>query len=219
LRRSFVLVAVAVSVAAISGATAVASDEGSATTQRQTLAPLPDPTLTPGASDPRVTQDDIQQTICRPGYTKGVRGLSRRIEDAVVAEYHVGSKDRGKYKIDALIPLDLGGSTSLKDLWPEPRAGRLGSRAKDHVENALHVAVCDGEVTLADAQRSIAADWPDAAPPPPPASTRPPPPTAPKPDAAPPPPPASPQPPAPTAPNPSAAPPQSPPSSAPASGP
>ena len=34
---------------------------------------LPDHNCTPGAVDPRVTQDNIQQTICVSGYTKTVR--------------------------------------------------------------------------------------------------------------------------------------------------
>ena len=34
---------------------------------------LPDPKCTPGATDPRVTQSNIQSTICVPGYTKTVR--------------------------------------------------------------------------------------------------------------------------------------------------
>ena len=34
---------------------------------------LPDPKCTPGAIDPAVTQDNIDSTICIPGYTKTVR--------------------------------------------------------------------------------------------------------------------------------------------------
>lgn len=34
---------------------------------------LPDPRLTPGAIDPAVTQQNIDQTICRRGYTKTAR--------------------------------------------------------------------------------------------------------------------------------------------------
>src|SRR5664279_936918 len=34
---------------------------------------LPDSSCTPGAMDPKVTQDNIDQTICVSGYTKTVR--------------------------------------------------------------------------------------------------------------------------------------------------
>src|ERR1044072_7659266 len=39
----------------------------------QQYLPDPDPACTPGATDPRVRQDNIQQTICVRGYTRGVR--------------------------------------------------------------------------------------------------------------------------------------------------
>jgi hypothetical protein len=34
---------------------------------------LPDPTCTPGAMSPKVTQDTLATTICRAGYTKSIR--------------------------------------------------------------------------------------------------------------------------------------------------
>jgi hypothetical protein len=61
------------------------------------------------------------------------------------------------YEEDHLIPLELGGSpTSPRNLWPEPGAS---PNPKDDVETAANHAVCDGEMTLATAQRAIAANW------------------------------------------------------------
>lgn len=58
---------------------------------------------------------------------------------------------------DHLISLELGGSpTDPKNLWPEPHAS---PNAKDKVEDELHTAVCDGRVSLQDAQHRIATDW------------------------------------------------------------
>ena len=37
---------------------------------------LPDPTCTPGALNPKVTQDTLATTICKPGYTKSIRPSS-----------------------------------------------------------------------------------------------------------------------------------------------
>lgn len=41
--------------------------------------PLPDPDCTPGAVDPRVTQDNIHETICIPGYTSRGRWTDDRV--------------------------------------------------------------------------------------------------------------------------------------------
>jgi len=48
-----------------------------------------------------------------------------------------------------------------RNLWPEPHTvGRdQGSVAKDKVENKLKRAVCNGTMSLADAQHTIATDW------------------------------------------------------------
>src|SRR5260370_727454 len=44
--------------------------------------PEPDPACTPGSIDPSVTQADIQTTICKSGYTTGVRPPSSETNKA-----------------------------------------------------------------------------------------------------------------------------------------
>jgi hypothetical protein len=75
---------------------------------------LPDPKLTPGAVLP-VTKDDI----CVPGYTKKVRNVPKSVKDPVYAEYGITSHQPTECEIDHLIHLELGGSNSIKNLWPE----------------------------------------------------------------------------------------------------
>lgn len=121
--------------------------------------PRPDTTLTSGVADPSVTQENVQQTICVAGYTKAVRHVSSRTKSEVFAEYHVSKAKRSKYVIDHLIPLELGGSNDIKNLWPEPKKGEQGSVDKDAVEFLLRQFVCTGHVPLAIAQLAIARDW------------------------------------------------------------
>jgi hypothetical protein len=59
-------------------------------------------------------------------------------------------------ELDHLVPLELGGSNDITNLWPE--AGRVPN-PKDAVENALRAAVCAHKVTLGAAQDAIARDW------------------------------------------------------------
>jgi hypothetical protein len=47
----------------------------------------------------------------------------------------------------------------IRNLWPEPYAGKWGARTKDVLENRLHELVCDGRLTLRSAQRQEARDW------------------------------------------------------------
>ena len=120
-------------------------------------APLPDPACTPGAIDPAVTQADIATTICRTGYTATVRPPAKdtgRWKIRTYVFYGLDTDSRGEY--DHLVPLELGGSNAVSNLWVEQ--GSIPN-PKDKVENRLHERVCSGEITLAAAQRAIAANW------------------------------------------------------------
>jgi hypothetical protein len=55
--------------------------------------------------------------------------------------------------------LELGGSNSIKNLWPESYRTVWNARVKDRLENRLHELVCSGQLDLATAQREIATDW------------------------------------------------------------
>jgi hypothetical protein len=119
---------------------------------------LPDPACTPGSVDPAVSQRDIGSTICRVHWTDRVRPPESQTE---LAKYHVAYPAyhipaRTQSELDHLVPLELGGSNDITNLWPE--TGKLPN-PKDKVENALNHAVCDGRTTLAAAQLAIASDW------------------------------------------------------------
>ncbi|MEY9874243.1 hypothetical protein ABH931_003737 [Streptacidiphilus sp. MAP12-33] len=130
--------------------------------------PLPDPTCTPGALSPAVTQADLAQTICRKGgYTGGIRPPAS-VTDAEkrknAASYgYTGQLHDAEY--DHLVSLELGGDPNdPRNLWVEPpspghKAGAGPNNPKDAVESRLHTAVCGGQVTLAQAQEAIASDW------------------------------------------------------------
>jgi len=49
-----------------------------------------------------------------------------------------------------------------KNLWPEPYKASIpdgGARYKDNVENYLSRQICQGRMTLAEAQKLIVTDW------------------------------------------------------------
>jgi len=115
---------------------------------------LPDGACTPG-SVLNVSSDQV----CQPGYASSVRDVSESERDQVYAAYGIANTAPGQYEIDHLVPLSLGGSNDISNLWPQPDSANLGNQEKDAVENYLHDQVCSGSMSLADAQRSIASNW------------------------------------------------------------
>jgi hypothetical protein len=114
---------------------------------------LPDPKLIPGDTLPAVTAAEV----CTPGWASEHRHVTESMRDRVYTEY---SRTRGPdcCEVDHLIPLELGGSNDMKNLWPEPDAPRPGWAEKDQLENELHTEVCAGKMPLVDAQRCISSN-------------------------------------------------------------
>jgi hypothetical protein len=75
---------------------------------------LPDPKLTP--SD---TFDVTAQDVCVPGYAKKVRAVPAWLKRQAYAGYGITQYKTGDYEVDHLIPLSLGGSNSIRNLWPQ----------------------------------------------------------------------------------------------------
>jgi hypothetical protein len=111
-----------------------------------------DPVRTPGVLNPDVTQATIATTICRRGWTRTVRpptAYTDSLKQRQLRAYRLAGAS-SLYQEDHLISLELGGHpTDPRNLWPEPypRAARV-----DALENELNAKVCDGSLTLAQAQ-------------------------------------------------------------------
>lgn len=130
--------------------------ERSATSSCIVRGALPDPYCTPGAVFP----DAGLEQICVKGYTASVRNVSVSLKRKVYAEYGIDyPQPTGTYEADHLIPLELGGSNDIANLFPEAEEPRPGFREKDLVENYLNHEVCAGRADLHAAQIQISTDW------------------------------------------------------------
>lgn len=138
-----------------------AATVGAALAQRS----LPDPALTPGATNSAVTQENIAGTVCQPGWTRTVRPpaeVTYELKRQLIRAYGYADRRLGHYELDHLVPLELGGAPAdPRNLWPEPRDSADGWTAdrKDELEFALNRLVCAGRLSLGDAQQAIATDW------------------------------------------------------------
>lgn len=118
---------------------------------------------TRGSTNPDVTQDNIEETICNPNWhTSAIRPSSsytRKLKQQQIDALGLPGTV-SDYEEDHLIPLELGGHpTDPDNLWPEAYEPRPGAYQKDGVERYLHNEVCTGNLSLRDAQREISEDW------------------------------------------------------------
>lgn len=113
----------------------------------------PNSAITPGAIL-AVTRDDV----CSVGYSKAIRNVPVEVKRRVYDTYGIQYVPR-TYEVDHLIPLELGGSNSIRNLWPEPYGIEWNAHVKDRLENRPHNLVCEGAINLDTAQRAISHDW------------------------------------------------------------
>jgi hypothetical protein len=119
----------------------------------QAWSALPNASLTPGAVS-RLTSAQLCNGV-RPS-----RLVSERARQQVLRSYGMDGASAPAYELDALITPELGGSTDIANLWPQRYHSPVwNARVKDELERLLPSLVCNGTITLADAQREIATDW------------------------------------------------------------
>ena len=111
------------------------------------------------ALNPAVTDSTIDQTICVAGWTATIRppeSYTGTLKRQQIAQEGL-SGGVSAYEEDHRMPLDLGGAPSdPANLSPESPAS---PNATDRDESLLKIEVCDGRLTLAQAQQQLVAKW------------------------------------------------------------
>jgi len=120
-------------------------------------AAVPDGRCSPGAYYSRLTR----AVICSAGFrTSAIRNVPQTEKFAVEREYGMPAAYYGhSIEIDHIVPLELGGSNSIANLFLEPGSGNADYHLKDAAEDRAKAWVCEGRLSLAAARRGFATDW------------------------------------------------------------
>ncbi|HMG03938.1 MAG TPA: hypothetical protein VK581_00670 [Chthoniobacterales bacterium] len=106
---------------------------------------LPDPKLTPGK-------------VARNG--KERNGVTEEMERRVFDRYHIPWRRRLEFKIDHLIPIELGGADTIDNLWPQSLYTKpYNAQRKELLTERLLARIASGQMTLLQAQEEIRTDW------------------------------------------------------------
>lgn len=112
---------------------------------------------------PKVSGDILTNNltiICVSGYSSTVRDVPQSLREEVFARDNVlYPQQTGTTELDHIIPLCLGGSNDINNLFVEFAEPRPGYKEKDKLENYLCDHVCNGEINIDYAQQRIAEDW------------------------------------------------------------
>ena len=91
---------------------------------------------------------------------KDRRGVTEALERKVFDRYGIPWSRRAEFKIDHLIPVELGGADSIDNLWPQSlRIRPYGAERKEFLTQHLLARIAAGKMTLAQAQEEISEDW------------------------------------------------------------
>lgn len=132
--------------------------------------PLPDPSCTVGVVDSAVTDTNITSTVCAPGgYTGKVRppaSLTEPVKRKLLVAYGIPASQISGYELDHLVPLNSGGASDVRNLWPEPnifkifKQGSATANDKDVIETYLwQKGICAGKAKVSAVQLAMAHDW------------------------------------------------------------
>ena len=117
--------------------------------------PKPRSGMTPGETRPMT----LEEVCLYPKAEVISRDIPLDMRQKVFAAYGIKAPQTGQFEVDYLITPDLGGTESIRNLWPQPYSVRWNAHVKDKLEERLHELVCDRKLDLATAQHDIAVDW------------------------------------------------------------
>lgn len=117
-----------------------------------------EPYKIPLKPDQRLTPGDVCETFYpdfkefryadRMPYCR--RNVSRLLRDRVYGDYKIPESERINYTIDHKIPLSLGGSNHIHNLWPQHRNFYTGE-----IEQKVYLQVKNGSMSVFEARRLI----------------------------------------------------------------
>ena len=110
---------------------------------------FPDKKKTPGNVDPCITL----MWVCNK-FTDSTLPSFKNVIQAY-KNYSIDIQDK-RYSLDHLVPLNLGGTNDVSNLWP---MNNIDFLVKKKIEENIFYCVCNGFIGLKEAQYILCNDW------------------------------------------------------------
>lgn len=116
-------------------------------------AQLPSGYNTPGA----ITRATAKE-VCAADYAASVKPVAGWQKNTALERYGI-RPDTFSGDLDHLVPVELGGSNDPDNLWPMRGHEDMTPAAKARLAERMKQMVCDGKLSLKDAQNAFKKDW------------------------------------------------------------
>jgi len=116
-------------------------------------AQLPNNMYTPGKAD----KVDVKQ-LCAATFESSVKPMADWQKSEALTRYGV-RPETFNGDLEHLVPVSLGGTNDPDNLYPFHPQGEYTVEAKQHLAAKLHELVCDGKMSLKQAQDVFKKDW------------------------------------------------------------
>jgi len=116
-------------------------------------AQLPNNYYTPGKAE----KVDIKQ-LCAATFDASAKPISDWQKNETLTRYGV-RPEKFSGELEHLIPVSLGGTNDPDNLYPFHGQGEYTLEAKQRLAAKLHELVCDGKISLKQAQEIFKKDW------------------------------------------------------------
>ncbi len=123
------------------------------------------PSCAPGEAEPDIlamTEPEQHATLCGHSTQAGRCHLDAAKRKKLFLAYSLKWPPQGDYKdaeIDHHIEESLGGSQSIRNLWPQRALPTPARYEKDRLESWLHLQFCKGTISLPAAHAILIGDW------------------------------------------------------------
>ena len=138
----------------------VAALSGCGSARKAPAAPVPVPTE---LLNPAVTPETVQKTICVPAYAASVSPSAaedRTVTHQLMQRSGNDTALSASFALDRRVPVELGGNpTERANLQLLEWGGEYGMQRKQALVRRLLLNVCEGRMSLRDAQAAIYPDW------------------------------------------------------------
>jgi len=114
----------------------------------------PNPELTPGNF---LTMDT--DFLCIPRTVEELaKDTTVETKKQIFENYQLSYPPKKKYQMDRYIPISLGGSNDIRNIWPQS-IDYPGYQEKDKAEEYLYNLMCNNTINITTAQERIKTDW------------------------------------------------------------